>query len=1087
VPSARGAPEERAALAPLGVLVCVLFFASGSAGLVYEVAWKHLFSVVFGNTTYAVSVVISVFMGGLALGSFVFGGLADRARRHLLVFALLQLGIGLSALAVPVALDRAEGLYGAVFRATESGAFLTAVQVVVSGAILLPATFLMGGTLPVLSRYMASRRGQVGPAVGLLYGLNTLGAAAGAFVTGFFLIKAFGTQATIELAVGTNAALAAAFFAMHFLAGPAAARAPEPAAEPEGDALSRAHLRLLLAAVAVSGFVAFSYEVLWTRLLSIRFNSTIYGFSIMLTTFLLGLGLGGAAVGAARRRRPRWGYWRLFAYLEAGIGVCGLVTMLAFLARRGGHPSFLQRTLSEFGTAALVMLVPTTLMGAAFPIACHLFASGVQRTGRSVGEIYVFNTVGAVAGALLTAFLLVGSLGTQRTLTGVSVLMVASGTVLFLFAPARGWPLRRPALAAAPLLALWCTAIAVWTFTPPDLLQQYFLRNQYMALANPGRKISLVGYAEGVEAVVVVTERADGVRTLSTGQTEVAGTGFTVRNTQKLQAHVPMLIHPDPAEVCQVGFGSGETAHLFAGYDVERFDCVEISRAVMGVAAEHFADINGGIVEDPDFNAIIMDASTYLRHAGRRYDVIANDASWPHLSGPAMLYTREYFEHGRRHLKEGGIMTSWLPLQMPSQDFRSVLRSFRAVFPHVYVWCALSHFNKHALIIGSGRPLRVDAERFMERFERFARRDLALVGLDEPAALLACHLAEIEGDDPALPGVPVNTEDHPVLRFLGSRLEYHRRDADRAQTLRSLAFLAERRDSILKRLDNLSALQDGGRLAEAVGRMERANDHVLRALTADEGEAGLRTRELGKAVRIAPSHPAFAHVKEEMERARRASEEDPGGTALPRIEELARRLAAMGLHDRALPFLQEWAAREPRSPVPQAKMAALYEAMDEPQRAETHARRAREMSADEATAHYVLGGAFVEVGLPGRAAAHLEQALALRPDSARVLALLGMAHRQRGETESAETLLRRALALEPDLVNARYSLASLLYDEKRFPEAIEELATLLRMRPRAGRAHRLLGEAYRDVGDEASARRHLRIADELGAPQLLTR
>jgi spermidine synthase len=159
--------------AAVGICVCLLFAVSGSVGLIYEVAWKHIFTTVFGSTTYAVSVVISVFMAGLALGSFVFGKLADRTRRHLLVFALLQVGVAVSGILVPHALRGVEGLYQVVFRTFESPALLITVQVLVSAVILLVPTFLMGGTLPILSRFMATRRGQVGSAVGLLYGLNT--------------------------------------------------------------------------------------------------------------------------------------------------------------------------------------------------------------------------------------------------------------------------------------------------------------------------------------------------------------------------------------------------------------------------------------------------------------------------------------------------------------------------------------------------------------------------------------------------------------------------------------------------------------------------------------------------------------------------------------------------------------------------------------------------------------------------------------------------------------------------------------------------------------------------------------------------
>ncbi|MHC4789766.1 MAG: spermidine synthase, partial [Planctomycetota bacterium] len=330
------------------------------------------------------------------------------------------------------------------------------------------------------------------------------------------------------------------------------------------------------------------------------------------------------------------------------------------------------------------------------------------------------------------------------------------------------------------------------------------------------------------------------------------------RNTQKLQAHVPMLAHPDPRDVCQVGFGSGETAHIFSSYDVDRFDCVEISRAVIEMAARHFRDINGGVVESPRFNAIIMDALAYLKYTDRQYDVIANDATWPNLAGPAMLYTLEYFRSGRQRLKPGGIMTSWLPLAMAAEDFRSVLKTFHAVFPHVYVWSALSHRNKHALIIGKMEPLQIDAARFMQRFNRFARDDLELVHLADPALFLASHLASAEDMEAALADVPLNTQDSPLLQFMNSRPELYNERARRRYVPRSLGLLADHSESVLDRLTNLEALDRPQSFRREVLRMERACDHILRAIALAWDDPVRSEEELRAAARLAPHHPVFA-------------------------------------------------------------------------------------------------------------------------------------------------------------------------------------------------------------------------------------
>ncbi|MCK4375862.1 MAG: fused MFS/spermidine synthase, partial [Candidatus Brocadiae bacterium] len=393
----------------------------------------------------------------------------------------------------------------------------------VSAAILLVPTFLMGGTLPVLSRYLARRRGVVGSAVGILYGLNTLGAAAGAFLSGFVFIRLWGTQATIHLAVGINMALAAAFVGLHSLAGGGEASAEEAAEEPPADAvLGRVRLGLLLLAVGISGFVSFSYEVVWTRLLALVFETTVHAFSVMLTTFLLGLGLGGAVAGALVRRGTKRGYWRLYGYLEALIGLCGLATIPLFLPPPLGYSSFAQLTMVQFVRSAMVMIVPTTLMGAAFPIACHLYAAGVRQTGESVGRIYVANTVGAVLGALLTGFWLVRMLGSQGSIVFGSLLMVASGALVLAVAPR---PERRRALLASlvPALILVAVALGLWGLIPGDAILRHQVRCHAVGYGDPDLPLEVLGYDEGVEGSVIALRHPDGTKLLSVGTTIVAG------------------------------------------------------------------------------------------------------------------------------------------------------------------------------------------------------------------------------------------------------------------------------------------------------------------------------------------------------------------------------------------------------------------------------------------------------------------------------------------------------------------------------------------------------------------------------------
>jgi spermidine synthase len=999
---------------------------------------------------------------------------------------------------VPHALRAADGLYLLVFRATESRAVLTLVQVVVSAIILLPPTFLMGGTLPVLSRFVATRRGGVGPAVGLLYGLNTLGAAAGTFLSGFFLVKALGTLKTIYVAAAGNLALALAFLALHaFWQTEEAAAAPEEEVEAVVEApLGMARMWVLVLAVAISGFVAFSYEVLavaisgfvafsyevlWVRLLTFKFKTTVYAFSIMLTTFLLGLGLGGAAVGFLRKKLPKADYWRVYGYLEAGVAISGLATILLFFQVRHGYSSFAQRVIGEFGTSALIMLVPTTLMGAAFPIACHLYASGVERTGRSVGSIYVFNTIGAIAGAMVTGFYLVKVLGSQKSLTLASFIMALSATVLLVASPAPAERRRSLARKLAPLPVIWALVLTVWGITPSEFLRDYFLRNQSFKVAEPDSKVKLLGFEEGTEGIVVATQAEDGRKMIAAGPVDVAGTGYVCRNTQIMQAHIPMLIHPNPKEVCQIGFGSGETASIFSSYDVDQFDCVEISPAMIEIAAKHFTDINHDIVEKrpPKFNPIIMDATTYFAYTDRKYDVIANDATWPAHSGTTLLFTLEHFRNGRDHLKPGGMMTSWLPYDMPVADFKTVLKTFHEVFPHVYVWAVLSRMNRHSLIVGANQPIQVDLARFVDRFDRFARDDLREIYLDDPALFLACHLSKLEGRAPGLRDVPLHTQDLPRLQYLFSRPEEYMPYREPKQLTEALQVFDGNRDSILNYLTNWDGVAQADVLREQIRRADLANNHFLRSYIHDWDDRQKGAAEFQQGMRLAPNHPAARMVSAVHRALAVLSDEEIKQQDLEALKATAGELFLEGYYEKALVALQEWARREPASAGVQQEIGLVYINTDRPDMAIRHLRRARELDPDLRDVNFNLGAAYLATRQLENAVAHFKENLSREPRSADTMERLGVAYAMTGENEAARKHLEEAVTEAPDLAQARVSLAVFFLNQGMFAQAIPHLEKLVQLRPQSARAHSFLADAYAKTGNRAAAARHAELAAKL--------
>ncbi|HWP43503.1 MAG TPA: fused MFS/spermidine synthase, partial [Blastocatellia bacterium] len=419
------------------ILLC--FFASGMSGLIYQVVWVRELVLVFGATTFAVSTVLTAFMGGLALGSFVFGRRSSRIKRPLRLYGLIEIGIGLYGLAVPVIFAALPSIYHPFWQWLHlSFLALSVIRFVFAGLVLVLPTALMGATLPVLASYYARDPNRVGLRVGSLYSLNTFGAVCGAFATGFVLIPAFGMMATTAVAAALNILLglvALSFARNHEVAPPveeqeeiAPARKAKPAPRKtasgparaasgrNAERLDRSGVAIVLVCFALSGFIALGYEVIWSRVLALIIGSSVYAFSIMLTTFLVGLALGASLASRIvdRIRRPVMA----FALLELGVGATSMIGAYLFnelpyifmqLYRWLETSAFGLLLLARFLVASLVMIVPTLLLGALFPLVVRIMAlsSREQTTGRTVGDAYAVNTVGAIAGSFASGFILI--------------------------------------------------------------------------------------------------------------------------------------------------------------------------------------------------------------------------------------------------------------------------------------------------------------------------------------------------------------------------------------------------------------------------------------------------------------------------------------------------------------------------------------------------------------------------------------------------------------------------------------------------------------------------------------------------------
>ena len=566
------------------LLVFALFFLSGGTALIYQTAWVRSLTLVFGASHEAVGIVLAAFMGGLALGGFVFGRWSMRLSRPLLVYGLLEAGIAVIAALLPWLLDLVDGIYLDAARASDGvPTSLNVMRAGLAGGVLLLPTFLMGGTLPVLAKLLVARSEQFGLRLSQLYAINTTGAVVGALAAGFVLLPRSGVRSTELLAVGLNVLIAVAAIVADRRSQPisdtglAASKTP-PGPPLDREALPRDRLialRLTFFGTAVSGMCALALEVMWMRAISVAIGTTTYSFTVMLSAFLVGIALGSWLHAAFPLKRIR--IELQFGVVLMGIGLASMIfaqripdlPRLAVLLNTSLHPegSGLRLGTALF-TSFAVMLVPCILMGVAFPLAAQARASMQAAFGRSVGDVVGLNTLGAIVGSVLAGFVLIPRLGLQRGMLVVAAANLAYGLIVTGFATASALPARRRTalVTAAALVAVTVAAPALlpdWDIRVLASFQNNFRANLRAADGSIAwdrlfGSTEILYYQEGRSSSVSVIESGPTRAILIDGKS-VASDSLTDMQHELLLGHLPVLLHPHPHSAAVIGLGAGIT------------------------------------------------------------------------------------------------------------------------------------------------------------------------------------------------------------------------------------------------------------------------------------------------------------------------------------------------------------------------------------------------------------------------------------------------------------------------------------------------------------------------------------------------
>ena len=760
------AARYRATWIRWGVYGC--FFFSGATSLIFEVLWSRQFVTVFGNSSYAISIVLCAYMCGVGLGGWIGGKWADRTTRWLTAFGGVQVAISLWALAIPLMLNFLRVIVPKLsFLSPESLPVSTLGRFGLSFLILAAPCFLMGTSLPLLVRAVTFSDRLIGRCIGSLYCWNTLGASAGGLAAGFWMLDTLGIRLTNELA-----------FCLNLLVGLAAlglshsmSRMPAPRNDPDGDA--RKHRRqpdtsgpgtepppawLLLAIGFLNGFASLACEILWFRYLSFLEQSP-YVFPTVIGIYLLGLGTGGL-IYCILSRRIQFSTSAL-SVTELLLGTSVLVT---FWAGALGYSSGPPHAWELKGLSLITVLLPTILMGAAFPLLCSVYGRHVEGLGRRVGLLFAVNTAGTVVGSLMPVFVLVPMLGIQRSILVASLLYGAMG--LLLLAARRAGKRWMPVLSG---LAFGGATVLFVTVAPPNLCQRVFLgKNFYLA-----KHTGILFYREGRTGTAIVTQdQANQCKTLYVnGASEVPVLYAHVCCFKMLGDLGPML-HPNPDHVLMICFGGGIAAGATTQIpEVQSLTIVDLENGVLQ-AADLLSQENNSVLHNPKTHVVIDDGRNYLMMARRKWPVIISDSTHPKNSDSWVLYTKQFYDLVHDRLTTNGLFVEWVPRHgLSSVEFRIIVRTFQSVFPHASLWVThgiddQGQFISYGLLVGSVAPLSIDVSRLQKRLAcEDVRRDLQPFGLHTAAGFLDSFICAEDGLRDWTGEGPVNTDDLPYTQY----------------------------------------------------------------------------------------------------------------------------------------------------------------------------------------------------------------------------------------------------------------------------------------------------------------------------------
>ena len=992
-------------------LFLVAYTCSGLAGLVYEVTWTRLLTLYLGHTTAAASAVVAAFLGGLAIGAAAGGRVASAwtPRQCLQAYVGLEIAVVICALLLPFELQLFAPLLRSTYANGDGGTLFALIRILSCIFMVMLPALALGATFPMAIRWYARASSEPARESGRLYFLNTVGATIGSILAGFVLIPAIGMRATIYVAM--VATTIAAGCVLIVLQGAVDAPEPLPPIKPRQTAAEKAHSyaspTLAMVILGVSGFAALVHEIAWTRILSLILGPTTYAFAATLAAVIAGVAIGsGIGTRLVATRAPKAAGMLAFALLLAAV-TAGQTYSLAgtrlpmMVARYVAEHAAFDQLLWRGVLLTIALILPTSAcLGAAFPLALSLADPSTRqrseflpRSGRSdrddaaarFGLVYAVNTIGSVIGSLAAGFFFIPAFGIRATLWIVSGSLIAA-TLALIFSGALTGLSRGAGLFVAAMSVFLVVASPGWD-------RELLASGVYMYAPYVPRDLDLetqlkagelLYYEEGAAATVSV-KKLTGTTTLAVdGKTDASNRGDML--TQKLIAHIPLLLHEDPKDVFILGLGSGMTVGAALTHPIARLDVVELSPEVVE-ASDFFKVENRNALDDPRTHLIIGDGRSHLTLTDRKYDVIISEPSNPWIAGVSSLFTKEYFESARDRLKPDGIICQWVNgYNISAADLKSVLATFTSVFSRGRVLLVGSN---DVLMIATLRDQPLPDHAIQERLRRpEVAEDLASVGVVDAATIRSMEV----GTSPQLlkytAGSPIFTDDRLTLEFTAPR-EIHRRRGDQPA---------------IPPLSDEAVHVTAATLRHRAAMLFKA-DHFQPAMA-----------DYLAAIRLAPSDATIldglvktALILKKPGEALAVIEDADGADGAEALVARSKLLAANDQRDEAIAAAREAAAK---SPLGVEQLASLYADAGDTIQLDATVNELRKVAADRASTEYYAAAAAFLHGDANSAVEHAQRAIAIDPNYAPTYDLLGAAYTRLGQLDPARAAFKKSLSFD---------------------------------------------------------------------------